>query len=129
MRSAECGVQNERIRRWRAANFALCTRHSALKMVPREGFAPSTFPFWAGRLFCWANAANMVLPAGLSPATRRFEAARSDTLSYGSMKWGRRRDSHSRGANARQFTKLLLSLLSHIGKMVGRHGAAPCSAV
>ncbi len=30
--------------------------------------------------------------------------------------------------NARQFTKLLLSLLSHIGKMVGRHGAAPCSA-
>ena len=85
MRSAECGVQNERIRRWRAANFALCTRHSALKMVPREGFAPSTFPFWAGRLFCWANAAKMVLPAGLSPATRRFEAARSDTLSYGSV--------------------------------------------
>jgi hypothetical protein len=31
--------------------------------------------------------------------------------------------------NARQFTKLLLSLLSHVGKMVGRHGAAPCSAV
>ncbi len=31
--------------------------------------------------------------------------------------------------NARQFTKLLLSLLSHIGEMVGRHGAAPCSAV
>jgi len=23
----------------------------------------------------------------------------------------------------------LLSLLSHIGEMVGRHGAAPCSAV
>src|ERR1043166_5545570 len=32
------------------------------------------------------------------------------------LKWSRRRDSHSRGANARQFTKLLLSLLSHIGK-------------
>ena len=31
--------------------------------------------------------------------------------------------------NTRQFTKLLLSLLSHIGEMVGRHGAAPCSAV
>jgi hypothetical protein len=31
--------------------------------------------------------------------------------------------------NARQFTKLLLSLLSHVGKMVGCHGAAPCSAV
>ena len=26
---------------------------------------------------------------------------------------------------ARQFTKLLLLLLSHIGEMVGRHGAAP----
>ena len=33
------------------------------------------------------------------------------------------------GKCARQFTKLLLSLLSHIGEMVGRHGAAPCSAV
>ena len=29
--------------------------------------------------------------------------------------------------NARQFTKLLLSLLSRIGEMVGRHGFAPCS--
>jgi hypothetical protein len=29
--------------------------------------------------------------------------------------------------NARQFTKLLLSLLSHIGKMVGRPGIAPSS--
>ena len=33
------------------------------------------------------------------------------------------------GQCARQFAKLLLSLLSHIGEMVGRHGAAPCSAV
>src|SRR5438034_9528587 len=40
----------------------------------------------------------MALPAGISPATWRFEAARSDGLSYGSIKWGRRRDSHSRGA-------------------------------
>jgi hypothetical protein len=32
-------------------------------------------------------------------------------------KWGRWSDSHSRGENARQFTKLLLSLLSHIGGM------------
>ncbi len=31
------------------------------------------------------------------------------------------------GQCARQFTKLLLSLLSHIGEMVGRHGFAPCS--
>ncbi len=30
--------------------------------------------------------------------------------------WGRRRDLHSRGAGARQFTKLLLSLLSHTGE-------------
>jgi hypothetical protein len=57
----------------------------------------------------------LALPAGLSPATRRFEAARSDALSYGSVSWSRRRDSHSRGAKARQFTKLLLSLLSHVG--------------
>jgi hypothetical protein len=46
----------------------------------------------------------MVLPAGISPATWRFEAARSDSLSYGSYqrranKWGRRGDSHSRGAD------------------------------
>ena len=34
------------------------------------------------------------------------------------------------GRIARQFTKLLLTLLSHAGmEMVGRHGAAPCSAV
>jgi hypothetical protein len=33
------------------------------------------------------------------------------------------------GRGARQFTKLLLSLLSHVGEMVGCHGAAPCSAV
>ncbi len=31
------------------------------------------------------------------------------------------------GTNARQFTKLLLSLLSHIGEMVGRLGFAPSS--
>ena len=34
------------------------------------------------------------------------------------------------GHDARQFTKLLLSLLSHAGmNLVGCHGAAPCSAV
>src|SRR5665213_1853311 len=27
-----------------------------INLVAREGFAPSTFPSWAGRLFCWANA-------------------------------------------------------------------------
>ena len=57
----------------------------------------------------------MALPAGLSPATRRFEAARSDTLSYGSMKWGRRRLALALGRIARQFAELLLSLLSHAG--------------
>jgi hypothetical protein len=76
----------------------------------------------------------LALPAGLSPATATFEASRSDTLSYGSEMEPTERafargHLHSRGANARQFTKLLLSLLSHAGKMVGRHGDAPCSAV
>ena len=58
----------------------------------------------------------MVLPAGLSPATWPFEAARSDSLSYGSMRNGA--DGETRtlvGRIARQFTKLLLSLLSHAG--------------
>lgn len=41
-------------------------------------------------------------------------------------KWSRRRDLHSRGAIARQFTKLLLSLLSHAGKtMIKRAVSAP----
>ncbi len=74
----------------------------------------------------------MALPAGISPATWRFEAARSDTLSYGSIKLMEptRRLALPMGIDARQFTKLLLSLLSHAGmKMVGCHGAAPCSAV
>jgi hypothetical protein len=58
----------------------------------------------------------MALPAGLSPATRRFEAARSDILSYGSLELEpTRRLALPRGINARQFTKLLLSLLSHAG--------------
>src|SRR5215472_14620372 len=58
----------------------------------------------------------MALPAGLSPATRRFEAACSDILSYGSLELEpTRRLALPRGINARQFTKLLLSLLSHAG--------------
>jgi hypothetical protein len=36
----------------------------------------------------WTNAAEMALPAGLSPATATFEASRSDTLSYGSIEIG-----------------------------------------
>jgi hypothetical protein len=91
----------------------------------------------------------MVLPAGISPATWRFEAARSDKLSYGSIRNAEfgigvrnstRESKLTLGAHsafrthysaledgadgetrtlvgrfARQFTKLLLSLLSHVG--------------
>ena len=93
----------------------------------------------------------MVLPAGISPATWRFEAARSNSLSYGSIaesewwndglmidaprssvRWLSQSntpmlhlsiprygaDGETRtpvGRTARQFTKLLLSLLSHAG--------------
>ena len=56
----------------------------------------------------------VVLPAGLSPATAPFEASHSDNLSYGSKMGPMERLALSWG-NARQFTKLLLSLLSHIG--------------
>jgi hypothetical protein len=45
-------------------------------------------------------------------------------ISLRMRKWGRRRDSHSRGAHARQFTKLLLSLLSHIGEMACVHSSS-----
>ena len=58
----------------------------------------------------------MVLPAGISPATWRFEAARSGTLSYGSISFGADGETCTLvGRFARQFTKLLLSLLSHAG--------------
>ena len=93
----------------------------------------------------------MALPAGISPAAWRFEAARSNGLSYGSkpewsnglLEWwiagqkyltgpssviqnsttpsirsGDGADGETRtpvGRFARQFTKLLLSLLSHAG--------------
>ncbi len=65
----------------------------------------------------------------VEPALRVWNHSAFFILLSAFEQWGRRRDSHSRGANARQFTKLLLSLLSHAGEMVGRHGAAPCSAV
>src|SRR6266478_4734099 len=72
----------------------------------------------------------MVLPAGISPATWRFEAARSDSLSYGSMKWGRRGDSHSRGADCPAvYETAAVAAEPRRHEMVGRHGAAPCSAV
>ena len=59
----------------------------------------------------------MVLPAGLSPATATFEASHSDILSYGSIKgFGASGETRTLvGPFARQFTKLLLSLLSHAG--------------
>ena len=79
---------------------------------------------------CWANAAKMALPAGLSPATWRFEAARSDNLSYGSIKWGRRGDSHSRGADCPAvYETAAVAAEPRRHEMVGRHGFAPCSAV
>jgi hypothetical protein len=56
----------------------------------------------------------LALPEGLSPATATFEASRSNNLSYGSEMGPMERLALSWG-NARQFTKLLLSLLSHIG--------------
>ena len=69
---------------------------------------------------------NVVHPAGLPPANSPFEAeddcnfttdAEMGPMERLALSWG----------HARQFTKLLLSLLSHIGKMVGCHGFAPCS--
>src|SRR5436190_21178212 len=70
----------------------------------------------------------MVLPAGISPATWRFEAARSDNLSYGSMKWSRRRDSHSRGANCPAvYETAAVAAEPRRHQMVGCHGLAPCS--
>lgn len=42
--------------------------------------------------------------------------------------WSRRGDSHSRGANARQFTKLLLSLLSHAGLLKRGTGNEECGS-
>ncbi len=58
----------------------------------------------------------------VEPALRVWNHSAFFILPSAFKQWGRRRDSHSRGANARQFTKLLLSLLSHAGEMVGRHG-------
>jgi hypothetical protein len=78
-------------------------RPGAVKLVGMKGLAPPRLPDSESgpssiRVKPHAQL-EMVLPAGISPATWRFEAARSDSLSYGSMKWGRRGDSHSRGAN------------------------------
>jgi hypothetical protein len=69
-----------------------------------------------------------VHPAGFSPADSPFEAECDNNFHHGCKLGPMERLALSWG-NARQFTKLLLSLLSHIGKLVGRHGAAPCSAV
>src|ERR1700693_4747220 len=70
----------------------------------------------------------MVLPAGISPATWRFEAARSGNLSYGSMKWSQRRDSHSRGADCPAvYETAAVAAEPRRHEMVGRHGLAPCS--
>ncbi len=61
----------------------------------------------------------LALPAGLSPATRRFEAARSDALSYGSEKKaeGRMKNVESGQARkARQFDFFILpSALPKLG--------------
>ena len=71
----------------------------------------------------------MVHPAGLPPANSPFEAEDDNNFTTDAEMEPMERLALSWGKRARQFTKLLLSLLSHIGEMVGRHGAAPCSAV
>lgn len=70
----------------------------------------------------------MAHPAGLPPANSPFEAEDDCDFTTDAEMGPTERLALSWG-NARQFTKLLLSLLSHIGKLVGRHGNAPCSAV
>jgi hypothetical protein len=70
----------------------------------------------------------MAHPAGLPPANSPFEAEDDYNFTTDAEMGPTERLALSWG-NARQFTKLLLSLLSHIGKMAGRHGNAPCSAV
>ena len=66
--------------------------------------------------------------AGLPPANSPFEAEDDNNFTTDAEMEPMERLALSWGKRARQFTKLLLSLLSHIGEMVGRHGAAPCSA-
>ena len=90
----------------------------------------------------------MALPAGLSPATWRFEAARPDTLSYGSEEGqaarltrdsncvGRRRykgenqkaeaSSPARARRLRNLSTILQSDFFPL-EIVGCHGIAPCS--
>ena len=72
---------------------------------------------------------NLVHPAGLPPTNSPFEAEHDNNFTTDAEMEPMERLALSWGKRARQFTKLLLSLLSHIGEMVGRHGAAPCSAV
>ena len=81
-------------------------------------------------LSAWgAHARKLVHPAGLPPANSPFEAEDDNSFTTDAEMEPMERFALSWGKCARQFTKLLLSLLSHIGEMVGRHGAAPCSAV
>jgi hypothetical protein len=60
----------------------------------------------------------MLLGLPLNYLSIRLSLFKVEPMERFALSWG----------HARQFTKLLLSLLSHIGEMVGRHGAAPCSA-
>ena len=68
----------------------------------------------------------MVLPAGLSPATTTFEASHSDTLSYGSEKKCRVLNAGCRVSKTLIFNSSLITLNSSL-KMVGRLGFAPSS--
>ena len=68
----------------------------------------------------------LVHPAGLPPANSPFEAEDDNNFTTDAEMEPTERLALSR-SNARQFTKLLLSLLSHIGKMVGCLGIAPSS--
>jgi hypothetical protein len=72
------------------------------------------------------STSEMAHPAGLPPANSPFEAEDDGNFTTDAEMEPTERLALSRG-NARQFTKLLLSLLTHIGKMAGCHGNAPCS--
>ena len=128
------GLAPGRLSDLKSLGSAVPSEASRREMVGMKGLAPPRLPESesgpsAVRVKPHAQL-EMALPAGISPATWRFEAARSSSLSYGSMKWGRRGDSHSRGANRPAvYETAAVAAEPRRHEMVGRHGAAPCSAV
>ena len=75
------------------------SKRGALVIEPREQKRQRENAEGRGRQASKRGGLSAILQSAIPPSENR----------------GRRRDSHSRGANARQFTKLLLSLLSHVG--------------